>query len=90
LTVLITHCPVPFFIYVNKKSLERPEGKEFVEFYLKNVPKLAKEVKYAPLPTEAYAAAMERFKAGKTGTIFGGKPEVGLTIQELLKRELKE
>ncbi len=80
----------PIFIYVNKKSLEKPEVKEFVEFYLKNVPKLAKEVKYVPLPAEAYTAAMERFKAGKTGTVFGGKPEVGLTIQELLKRELKE
>lgn len=80
----------PIFIYVNKKSLERPEVKEFVEFYLENVPKLAKEVKYVPLPADAYAAAMERFKAAKTGTVFGGKPEVGLTIQELLKRELKE
>jgi ABC-type phosphate transport system substrate-binding protein len=28
----------PIFIYVNKKSMERPEVKEFVEFYLKNAP----------------------------------------------------
>ncbi len=81
----------PIFIYVNKKSLDtRPEVKEFVEFYLKNAAKLAKEVKYVPLPAEAYEAAMKRFKAGKTGTVFGGTPEVGLTIHEVLKRELKE
>lgn len=80
----------PIFIYVNKKSLEKPEVKEFVEFYLKNAARLAKEVKYVPLPAETYTAALERFKAGKTGTVFGGKPEVGMTIQEVLKRELKE
>ena len=85
-----TPCPRPLFIYVNKKSLEKPEVKEFVEFYLKNAPRLVKEVKYVPLSSEAYTAAMERFEAGKTGTIFGGKPEVGMTIQKLLEQELKE
>lgn len=80
----------PIFIYVNKNSLAKPEVKEFVEFYLKNAARLAKEVKYVPLPAEIYTAALERFKAEKTGTVFGGKPEVGMTIQEVLKRELKE
>ena len=32
----------PIYIYVSKKSLEKPEVKEFVEFYLKNAPKLVK------------------------------------------------
>ena len=32
---------------------------------------------------------MERFGDKKTGTVFGGVPEVGLPIEELLKRELK-
>jgi phosphate transport system substrate-binding protein len=80
----------PLFIYVSKKSLEKPGVKEFVEFYLKNAARLAKEVKYVPLPAEAYTSAIERFQAGKTGTVFGGKPEVGLTIQKLLEMELKE
>ncbi len=39
----------PIFIYVNAKSAEKPEVKEFVEFYLKNGAKLTKEVKYVPL-----------------------------------------
>ena len=38
----------PIFIYVNAKSLDRPEVKEFVEFYMKNGDKLVREVKYVP------------------------------------------
>ena len=32
---------------------------------------------------------MERVSEGKTGTVFGGVPEVGLKIEELIERELK-
>lgn len=80
----------PIFIYVNKKSMEKPEVKEFVEFYLKNGAELAKEVKYVPLPANAYQKGLERVQAGKTGTAFGGKSEVGMPIDELFKRELKQ
>ncbi len=80
----------PIFIYVNKKSLERPEVRDFVEFYLKNAARLAKEVKYVPLPPDAYQKAMERFKAGRTGTAFGGKSEVGLPIREIFQRQLTD
>lgn len=79
----------PLFIYVNLKALERPEVKEFVEFYLKNAPQLVKEVKYIPLPAKAYELAMERFAKKKTGSMFGGEPEVGVKIEDLLKREKK-
>jgi len=41
----------PIFIYVNAKSLERPEVKKFVEYYMTHGSKLAREVKYVPLPT---------------------------------------
>ncbi len=77
----------PIFIYVNLKSLERAEVKEFVEFYLKNAPQLVREVKYIPLPPKAYELAMERLKKKKTGSMFGGEPEVGVKIEDLLKRE---
>jgi len=81
----------PLFIYVNAKSAkERPEVREFVEFYLNNAGKIAKQVGYIPLPDRAYKLALERFKNFKTGTVFGGEPKVGLTIDELLKRELKQ
>ncbi len=77
----------PLFIYVSKKSAERPEVKQFVEFYLKNVPTLAQEVKYVPLPEGAYAMALDRFAKLETGSGFGGVPEVGLSIEEILKRK---
>jgi phosphate transport system substrate-binding protein len=79
----------PIFIYVNAKSLGRPEVKEFVEYYLKNGGKLAKEVKYVPLPDSAYRMALEHVQRGKKGTVFGGVAEVGVTIEELLRREAK-
>ena len=48
---------------------------------------MAKEVKYVPLPADAYKTAVEHIAKGKKGTVFGGKNEVGITIAELLKRE---
>ncbi|MGH8694443.1 MAG: PstS family phosphate ABC transporter substrate-binding protein, partial [Burkholderiales bacterium] len=36
----------PIFIYVNAKSLERAEVREFLEFYMKNAATLVREVKY--------------------------------------------
>jgi phosphate transport system substrate-binding protein len=74
---------------VNAKSIEKPEVKEFVEFYLKTAPTLVKEVKYVPLPADAYAKAVQNFQGKKLGTVFGGKAEVGLKINDLLARESK-
>jgi phosphate transport system substrate-binding protein len=79
----------PIFIYVNAKSLDKPEVREFVEFYMKNGGTLAKEVKYVPLPDSAYRTALQHLQKGKKGTVFGGTAEVGVTIEELLKREAK-
>jgi len=80
----------PIFIYVNKKAAERPEVKEFVEFYLKNAPKLVKQVKYVPLPDRAYQLAELRFGKKVTGTVFGGEPKIGMKIEDLLKLEEKK
>lgn len=77
----------PIFIYVNVKSIAKPEVKKFVEAYMRDAAKMAKEVKYVPLPAEAYKAGLEHVAKGKKGTVFGGKNEVGITISELLKRE---
>ena len=54
---------------------------------MKNAPALVREVKFFPLPNEAYAANLEHLNKKKVGTVFGGKSEVGLKIEELLKRE---
>jgi phosphate transport system substrate-binding protein len=77
----------PIFIYVNPKSAEKPAVREFVEFYMKNAPVLVKEVKFFPLPEQAYATNLEHLNRKKVGTVFGGRSEVGLRIEELLKRE---
>jgi phosphate transport system substrate-binding protein len=79
----------PIFIYVSKKSLDKPEVKEFVEFYLKNGPALIKQVKYVALPANAYTMGLDHVKKGKIGTVFGGEAEVGVKIDDLLKREAK-
>jgi len=86
-----TYTPLarPIFIYVNAKALGKPEVKEFVQYYMTNGAKLAKEVKYVPLPDHAYKTAWEHVTRGKKGTVFGGVAEVGVTIEELLRREAK-
>jgi phosphate transport system substrate-binding protein len=77
----------PIFIYVSKKSLDKPEVREYVEFYLKNAPALVKQVKYVALPPSAYTIGMDHLKKGKLGTVFSGEAQVGIKIEELLKRE---
>jgi phosphate transport system substrate-binding protein len=86
-----TYTPLarPIFIYVNAKSLAKPEVKEFVEYYMTHGAKLAKEVKYVPLPASAYKTAWDHVLKNKKGTVFGGVAEVGITVEELLKREAK-
>jgi phosphate transport system substrate-binding protein len=80
----------PIFIYVNAKAAqEKPEVREFVEFYLQNAAKLSKEVGYVDLPAKAYEMALRNFKAMKKGTAFGGEPDVGVKVEELLEREGK-
>jgi phosphate transport system substrate-binding protein len=86
-----TYAPLsrPIFIYVKVKSLDKPEVKEFLEFYMKHGAKLTKEVKYVPLPAAAYTGNMDHVNKKKYGTVFGGKNEIGITIEELMKREAK-
>ena len=78
----------PIFIYVSKKSLDtKPEVKEFIDFYLKNASKLVKDVKYVALPPSAYTIGADHITKGKIGTVFGGTAEVGVRIEDLMKRE---
>lgn len=86
-----TYAPLsrPIFIYVKADSLNKPEVKEFVEFYMKNGAALTKEVKYVPLPASAYLGNIEHMNKKKLGTVFGGHNEIGITIEDLMKREAK-
>jgi phosphate transport system substrate-binding protein len=79
----------PIFIYVNSKSAQKPEVKEFIEFYNRQADKLVKEVKYVPLPAKAYSYNLETLAKMRLGTKFEGENKVGLTIDELMKLEAK-
>jgi phosphate transport system substrate-binding protein len=78
----------PMFIYVDAEALRRPQVRRFVEYFIANAATLAPQVGYVPLPAEAYAAYAERVANRETGTAFGGRNEVGLSIAELLTRPL--
>ena len=86
-----TYTPLarPIFIYVSTKALARAEVRDFVQYYMTHGAALAKEVKYVPLPANAYKLAWDHVQKGKKGTVFGGTAEVGVTIDELLRREAK-
>lgn len=79
----------PLFIYPSAAAAQRPEVQRLLQFYLTEGGKLAAEVGFVPLPPEASAAALEHFKNNRVGTVFGGVPEVGVRIEELLVREAR-
>jgi phosphate transport system substrate-binding protein len=79
----------PIFIYVNAKSLAKPEVKQFVDFYMKNATKLVREVKYVPLPARAYEYNISAVQKMRVGTKMGGENKVGLTIDQLMTLEAK-
>lgn len=86
-----TYTPLsrPLFIYVRDTSAARAEVAELVKFILTKGGPLVREVGYVALPQASYAVAQKHFDSRRYGTVFGGKPEVGITIDELLKREAK-
>lgn len=59
-----TYSPLsrPLFIYPNSKSLERPEVKAFVDFYIENGGPLAKEVGYIPLNADEYQVVKAKWE----------------------------
>ena len=76
----------PLFIYVNAASAEVPEVKSFIDYYLENSTELIQEVKFIPLPDNEVSAVIKHWQERKTGTGFGGEPEIGVKIEDLLKR----
>ena len=78
----------PIFIYVAKKSLERPIVSEYVKFMNQNAAKLVAEVGYIALPERAYTLAQQRADKRVTGSMLGGKgSQVGISIEDLLEKE---
>jgi phosphate transport system substrate-binding protein len=79
----------PIFIYVSETASKKPEVMEFTKFYLANGSKYVPQVKYIALPNKAYELAGKHLAAGKVGTVFGGHSEVGMKVEDLLKKEAK-
>lgn len=75
----------PVFVYVSHKSLDRPEVKAFVDYYVQHAPTLVREVGYVPLADGEYALVAKRAAARKTGTMFASHHmESGRTLESLL------
>ncbi len=51
------------YLYVNIASLQTPEVRQFLDFYLNNAAQLSREVGYIALPEEMYAEARSKVKA---------------------------
>jgi phosphate transport system substrate-binding protein len=78
----------PLFIYVNVKSLEKPQVREFVKFYIENAARLAHEVGYVALPDKVYELAKQRLEKRITGSVFGAHgSQVGVKLEDLYKIE---
>ncbi len=58
----------PLFIYVNAKSVAKPQVRAFVEFYLENGAELVEEVGYVKLPKQIADRARANFAGGRVGT----------------------
>lgn len=80
----------PLFIYVSEKSLAKKHVEKFVEFYLKNAITMAEEVNYIALPKLAMDMSFDHFQSKKWGTVFKGHAEVGMKVEDLMKKEKKQ
>ncbi|NMG08743.1 PstS family phosphate ABC transporter substrate-binding protein [Brasilonema sp. UFV-L1] len=77
----------PLFIYINSESAQnKPEVKEFVDFYLEKAAKLVGQVGYIPLSGEVYHLDLVQFHQGEVGTVFNGEAVLNLTLSEVLRK----
>lgn len=72
-----TYIPLsrPLFIYVNAKSLERKEVRDFIDFYLSTAARRAiRATGYVELPDEAYRIGQALVARKKLGSFFADLP----------------
>lgn len=77
----------PLFIYVNVRSADKPEIREFIMFFMQHAQELVEEVKYFPLKKEFYDLNVKHFLDKTAGTALNGEAGTGVSIEELYKRE---
>jgi phosphate transport system substrate-binding protein len=72
----------PVFIYPKVKALDRPEVRNFVDFYLtKGIP-LIREVGYIPLTEREYELVRNRVTGRKTASMYEGTDSHSQTTLE--------
>lgn len=77
----------PVFIYVKTKSLDRPEVKSFIDFFLDKGQPLVREVGYVQLTPRELELVRARYTARKTGSVFTGIDSHGeTTLEQRLSR----
>jgi len=66
----------PLFLYVNKASLDRPEVRAFLEFYIDNAHKIVEHpnVNYVALSDDVYRLVRQRLDHRVTGSIMVHQP----------------
>jgi phosphate transport system substrate-binding protein len=75
----------PIFIYVSTAAYERPEVDAFVHFYLNDGPTVIPEIGYIPFSSEMYDTLYQRYRSGRTGSVFGEHGSTsGVTVADLL------
>ena len=74
----------PLFIYLAQKSLNRPEVKSFVDFFLAQGRELTREVGYVPLAEPEHQLVAKRFSSGTTGSMYGSPGASGAPLEQLL------
>jgi phosphate transport system substrate-binding protein len=82
-----TYVPLsrPIFIYAKLSSLDKPEVREFVRFYLtaKNASTFIPQVGYVAFPERYYGLGMQRLEAKQVGTVFTGGAQLGIKLDDL-------
>ena len=75
----------PIFIYVNRRSADKPDIQAFVAFYLTAGRSLVEEVGYIPFSVKEYELIAKRFEQRKTGSLFGGRgAAIGVKLSTVL------
>lgn len=73
------------FIYANTQAESKKDVKDFLNYYLENVPKLSAEVGYIPLQDDLYPIVKDRLQKEVTGSLYVNGEEVGTTLEQKLK-----
>jgi phosphate transport system substrate-binding protein len=77
----------PLFIYVRQATASKPEVKAFVERYLKDGATLVREVGYVPLADKERELVVQRFTAGRTGSMYAMPGAATMPLEQLLGRQ---